>query len=149
MKKTAAAKRPPRKLNKTPDIVIHDLAQAIAALSAAAAARKPVTLWSAEGAGIYAGASWFAAVERRARAAVPNAKANFVLDCAERADMAQEAFRAGIKAARFAGPASVAAKLADIARQRHASLYRKRPKALDLLNVADPETACRDYLTGN
>jgi hypothetical protein len=154
MKKLAATKRPPRKLNtaaspEPASIVIHDLAQAIAALKAAAAAKKPVTLWSAEGAGIYAGASWFAAVERGARAAVPAAKASFVLDCAERADMTQEAFRAGIKAACFSGPAGIATKLADIARQQRASFYRKRPKALDLLNVADPETACRRYLSGD
>jgi len=149
MKKPAAAKRPPRKPTPAASIVIHDLAQAIAALKGAAAARKPVTLWSAEGAGIYAGAGWFAAVERRARAAVPGAAASFVLDCAERADLTQEAFRAGIKAARFCGPPGVATKLADIARQQRASLHRRRPRALDLLNVSDPEIACRQYLTGD
>src|SRR5579862_5356271 len=144
--KRAAAKRAARRQEEaaSPEwasIVIHDLAQAIAALNAAAAAKKPVTLWSAEGAGIYAGAGWFAGVERRARAAVPAAKASFVLDCAERADVTQEAFRTGIKAACFSGVAGVATKLADIARQQRASLYRKRPKALDLLIVTDPETA--------
>jgi hypothetical protein len=149
MKKPAAAKRPRRKLNKAANIVIRDLAEAIAALKAAAAAKKPVTLWSAEGAGIYAGAGWFAAVERQARAAVPDAEASFVLDCAERADMTQEAFRAGIKAACFSGPPGVATKLADIARQWRASLHRRRPKTLDLLNINDPETACRQYLTGD
>ncbi|HEX3065218.1 MAG TPA: hypothetical protein VHQ39_07040 [Dongiaceae bacterium] len=148
MKKLAAAKRPPRKLNIPASIVIHDLAQAIAALKGAASAKMPVTLWSAEGAGIYAGAGWFAGVERQARAAVPDARASFVLDCAERADMTQEAFRAGIKAACFSGPAGVATKLADIARQQRALLHRKRPKALDLLNVAEPESACRGYLMG-
>ncbi len=80
---------------------------------------------------------------------MPGAKASFVLDCAERADLTQEAFRAGIKAACFSGPAGIATKLADIARQWRAALYRKRPKALDLLDVADPETACRQYLTGD
>jgi hypothetical protein len=128
--------------------VINDLDQAIAALRGAAAAKKPVVLWSAEGAGIYAGAGWFAALERQTRAAVPGTRASFVLDCAERADLTQEAFRAGIKAVRFAGPAGVARKLADIARQQRALLYRKRPKALDLLNIDDPETASRQYLNG-
>jgi hypothetical protein len=146
--KRAAAKRAASRQEEAASIVIHDLAQAIAALKGATAVKKPVTLWSAEGAGIYAGAGWFAAVERRARAAAPDARASFVLDCAERADMTQEAFRAGIKAACFSGPAGVATKLADIARQQRASLYRKRPKALNLLDVSDPETACRRYLTG-
>ena len=153
MKKAAArraAKRPPEAASlEWANIVIHDLAQAIAALRAATAAHKPVTLWSAEGAGIYAGPGWFAAVERHARAAVPAGKASFVIDCAERADLVQEAFRAGIKAARFAGPRRVAEKLADIAAQQRATLHRQRPKALDLLNAGDPETATAAYLAGN
>jgi hypothetical protein len=152
MKRAAAkraAKSPPRKPNEAASIVIHELAQAIAALRAAAAARRPVTLWSAEGAGIYAGPGWFAAVERQARAAVPAAKASFVIDCAERSDLVQEAFRAGIKAVRFAGPRRVAEKLADIAAQQRATLHRRRPKALELLNASDPETATAEYLAGN
>ena len=152
MKRAAAkraAKAPPRKQQEAASIVIHDLAQAIAALRAAAAARQPVTLWSAEGAGIYAGPGWFAAVERQARAAVSAAKASFILDCAERADLVQEAFRAGIKAACFTGPRRVADKLADIADQQRAALHRRRPRALDLLNASDPESATAAYLAGN
>ncbi len=92
---------------------------------------------------------WFAAVERQARGAVPAARASFVLDCAERPDLVQEAFRAGIRAARFAGPRRVAEKLADIAARRRAVLHRRRPRALDLLNAGDPETATAAYLAGN
>src|SRR5476651_2180326 len=84
--KRAAAKRAARRPAEAASIVIHDLAQAIAALKGAATAKKPVSLWSAEGAVIYAGAGWFAALERQARAAVPSARASFVLDCGERAD---------------------------------------------------------------
>ena len=130
-------------------IVVHDLSQAIAALEAASALGRPVTLWSAQGAAIYAGAGWFAAVERRARAAVPKARAKFILDCAKRADLTQEAFRAGIKGACFAGSASVAARLADVAGKRRAKLYRRRPKALDLLREKEPAVACRRYLSGD
>ena len=129
--------------------VIHDLGQAIAALEAASALDRPVGLWSAQGAGIYACAGWFAAVERQARAAVPKARAEFVLDCAERADLTQEAFRAGIKGACFTGTASVAARLADIAGTWRAKLYRSRPKALDLLREEEPAVACRRYLSGD
>jgi polysaccharide deacetylase 2 family uncharacterized protein YibQ len=145
----AAGRRAAKRPKETACIVIHDLGQAIAALSAAAAARKRVTLWSAEGAGIYAGAGWFAAVERRSLAAVPSAKANFVLDCAERADMVQEAFRAGIKGARFSGSAAVAARLDDIASKSRANLYRRRPKALDLRGADDPQNACLAYLSSD
>ena len=141
MKKKAAAPRAA--------IVIHDLAQAVAALEAAAQLARPVALWSASGAGIYAGGGWFAAVERRARALVPGARADFVLDCAERADLAQEAFRADIKNVCFTGPASVAERLADIAGKWRARLHRRRPKALDLLEEADPAGACRRYLAGD
>ena len=45
-------------------VVIHDLSQAVAALQASAELGRRVALWSAAGAGIYAGAGWFAAVER-------------------------------------------------------------------------------------
>ncbi len=151
MKKRAAAKRaakrPSGKSRAAVCIVIHDLAQAIAALSAAASLGRAVTLWSAGGAGFYAGAGWFAAVERKARAAVPAAKAGFVLDCAERADMVQEAFRAGISDVCFSGSPAVAGKLSDIAGKSGARLHRRRPKALDLARMNDPETACRQYLS--
>jgi len=130
-------------------VVIHDLSHAVAALEASAALARPVALWSASGAGIYAGAGWFAAVERRARASVPGAQADFILDCAERADLTQEAWRAGIKGVCFTGPAPVAERLADIAAKWRAKLYRRRPKALDLLDKADPAMACRRYLAGD
>src|ERR1041385_751707 len=141
-----AAKRPSGKF-KAASIVIHDLDQALAALRAAASLRQAVTLWSAEGAGIYAGAGWFAALQRKARAAVPAAKAGFILDCAERADTVQDAFRAGIADVCFRGPAAVAGKLSDIAGKSGARLHRRRPIALDLARVNDPETACRQYLS--
>jgi hypothetical protein len=121
----------------------------VAALEAAAALARPVALWSASGAGIYAGAGWFSAVERRARASVPGARADFILDCAERADLTQEAFRAGIRDVCFTGPANVAERLADIAGKWRARLHRRRPKALDLLDEADPAAACRRFLASD
>jgi len=152
MKKKAAArgaaKRPSGKPKAAACIVIHDLPQALTALRAAESLGKAATLWSAPGAGIYAGAGWFAAVERKARAAVPAAKARFVLDCAERADMVQDAFRATISDVRFSGPAAIAGKLSDIAGKSGARLHRRRPNALDLACVNDPETVCLQYLSG-
>ena len=51
---------------RRPAIVVHDLAQATAALRAAAAAGVPVTLWSAPGAAAYAGLGFLAAVFAKA-----------------------------------------------------------------------------------
>ena len=130
-------------------VVIHDLSQAVAALQASAELGRRVALWSAAGAGIYAGAGWFAAVERQARAKVGRVRADFILDCAERADLTQEAFRAGIKEVCFSGPAQVAERLADIAGKWRARLHRRRPNALDLIDEADPSMACRRYLAEN
>jgi hypothetical protein len=130
-------------------VIFHDLAQAIAALAAAAALGKPVALWSPPGAALYLGSGWFAAVERRARAAVPAASARFVLDCAERADLVQEAFAEGIAEACFAGPSTLAERLADIAHKSRARLHRRRPRALDLASVADAKGALRDFLGEN
>ncbi len=150
MKRGAAARcaaKTPAGKSKAASIVIHDLGQALAALRAAASLGKAVTLWSAAGAGIFAGAGWFAVVARKARASVPAARASFVLDCAERADMVQDAFRAGISEVCFSGPAAIADKLSDIAGKSGARLHRRRPKALDLERVNDAENACRQYLS--
>ena len=112
-------------------VVVQDLAEAIAALTAAASGRHAVAIWSAPAAAITTGAGWFAAVERRARAAVPEARARFILDCADRADLAQEAWREGIAQVCFTGRAAVAQHLADIAAARRAKLHRRRPRGLD------------------
>jgi fructose/tagatose bisphosphate aldolase len=129
-------------------VIVHDLAQANAALAAALESGRPIAVWSAPEAAIYAGIGWFAAVERRARAANPKAPARFVLDCGERADLVQEAFREGIEETCFTGRASLAERLADIAAQSHAKLHRRRPRALDLDVTEDPRAACRRLLGG-
>ena len=127
-------------------VVVHDLAEAKAALCAAIESGHPIAIWSAPEAALYAGTGWFAAVERRARAANPGASARFVLDCGERADLVQEAFREGIKETCFTGRASLAERLADIARKSRARLHRRRPRALDLGETIDPTAACRHLL---
>jgi len=127
-------------------VVIHELAHARAALAAAAALGVPVALWSAPGAAAYAGAGWFDAVLRAAGNQVPAAVFIGVLDCDDRADLVQAALRQGLTHVHFRGAKAVAARLADIARQGGAALYRKRPRALDLSDRADPEAACRAWL---
>jgi hypothetical protein len=127
-------------------IIIHELAHAHAALTAAAELGVPVALWSAPGAAAYAGAGWFSAVLTRAAAAVPGARFSAVLDCADRADLVQAALRQGLAELCYRGPAGLTRRLADIARQQQATLHRRRPVALDLCQARDPLVACREWL---
>jgi hypothetical protein len=114
-------------------IIIHSLAHAVAAMSAAADAGRPVTLSSAPDAGIYAGPGWFGALIAASRDAVPAAQSTALIDCGDDAGAAQAAIRAGIEGIIFTGRADVAERLADIADQRGARLLAVRPTpALDL-----------------
>jgi hypothetical protein len=116
-----------------PVIIVHSLAHAVAALSAAAEAGRAVTLASAPDAGIYGGPGWFREIIAAAREAVPGARCVVLLDCGDDAGAAQAAIRAGIENVVFTGRADIAARLADIARGKGARLLTDRPAAtLDL-----------------
>jgi hypothetical protein len=130
-------------------VVIHELAHARAACEAAAALGVAVELWSAPGAAASAGAGWFDAVIRLACPGQTDSGLVAVLDCADRADLAQAAVRQGLRHVCYRGPAAVARRLADIAAQSGATLHRRRPAALDLLYCDDPAAACRAWLGGD
>ena len=130
-------------------VVVHDLGQAEAALAAAAALKQPIAIWSAPEAALRAGVGWFAALARRARATEPKAKAAFILDCGDRADLVQDAFREGLADVCFTGRPAVAARLADIARKSKARLHLKRARALDLASPRDIAAALVALLGGN
>lgn len=130
-------------------VIIHDLGHARAALAAAADVGVAVQLWSAPGAAAYAGAGWFDALVRLARRDHPDADVQAVLDCADRADLAQAALRQGLRGICFRGSKAAAARLADIAAQYDATLHRRPPNALDLLYVEDPFDACRTWFSGD
>ncbi|MSO77685.1 MAG: hypothetical protein EXQ87_12390 [Alphaproteobacteria bacterium] len=127
-------------------IIIHDLAQAATALAVAAELGVPVTLRSAPGAASYLGSPYFRALIEAAEAAVPGSQATWVLDCAEAPGYALGALRMGIRVIRVRLRPNVRRKLADIARQHGARLDTDRRKALDLLDVADADVACRAWL---
>ena len=74
-----------------PSVVVHDLAQAKAALGAGLA----VTLLSAPGAASFAGAGWWRALVAQARAAHPDTPCQDVLDCADAPGHAMAAIRLG------------------------------------------------------
>ena len=135
-----------------PVIIIHSLTHAVAALTAAVEAGRPVTLASARDAGVYAGPSWFGGLIAAAREAVPAAQCTALLDCGDDAGAAQAAIRAGIEGVVFTGRLDVAERLADIAAQRGIRLSTERPvPAIDLAAefFAAPETLrrqCADIL---
>jgi hypothetical protein len=131
-------------------IIVHSLEDARAALGVAAELGLPVTLESGAGAAGYGGPLWFLALVERARQDHPAAEVASVLDCGEEAGTALGALRAGAKRVRFAGPASVAARLQAIAAELGAAI--EGPAAgerLDLLDQADPRGAVRRFLAGN
>ena len=135
-----------------PVIIVHSLAHAVAALTAAAEAGEHIILASAPDAGIYAGPGWWNGLVAAARDAVPAAQFAALLDCGDDAGAAQAAIRTGVDATVFTGRRDVAGRLADIARQRGARLTTERPSgALDLAAgfFATPERLhrrCADWL---
>jgi hypothetical protein len=144
----AAKSGTPRRNAPPPAIIVHSLAQARAALEAAAEKGIEVELWSAEGAAAYAGAGWFRAILEAAGAAVPAARFEAVLDCGALPGLVLGAWRAGQSAVCFSGGRRVAAKLADIAAREGLRLRRRRPSAvLDLLRAEDPAQRCRAWLS--
>ena len=135
-----------------PVFVVHSLAHAVAALTAAAGAGCPIRLLSAPGAALYAGPGWWRALVEAARAAAPTGCCITILDCADNAGAAQGAIRGGVEAIVFTGRADVAARLVDIAGQRGIEMVTERPAAvLDLAELffAGPDQLlrrCREVL---
>jgi hypothetical protein len=127
-------------------IIVHELADAEAALAAAQAAGVPVILLSAPGAAAYAGIGWFAALVREAGRRQPDSQYRAMLDCGDRADLAQAAFREGEGDVVFTGRKIVADKLKEIALRSKARLHRRAPDALDLFGVKDRAAACAVWL---
>src|SRR5438132_1084317 len=137
---------------EAPVIVVHALAHAIAALTAAAGTGRSVVLESALGAGSYAGPGWFRVLVSAAREAVPEARCSSFLDCGDDVGAALAAIRSELEGVVFTGRADVARRLADIARQHGVHFVTDRPvAALDLGDdfFASPETLerhCADLL---
>ena len=130
-------------------IIVHAPEDAEAACRAASELGVPVMLVSGAGGGLYAGAGWFRKVVHRAVAAHPGVHVTAVLDCADQAGVAAEAFGAGIGGVLFSGPTEVAEKLRAIAVATGATLYTEIPAGLDLRGHRDPDEACRRWLGGD
>lgn len=130
-------------------IVVHCLADAEAALCAAAELDVPVTLESPPAAAAYLGAAFFLAMLRQASAAHPAARFDAVLDCGDAPGHALAALRAGVKAVRLEASAEAIRRLRGIAAQLSATVETEAPEALDLASVPQGlrAQACRDWLS--
>ncbi|MBW4024362.1 MAG: hypothetical protein HIU92_14760 [Proteobacteria bacterium] len=78
-------------IRRPPAVVVHGLADAREALGVG----LPVTLVSAPGAALYAGAGWWTALTAAARAEYPGQPFDDLLDCGDAPGRAAEALRAG------------------------------------------------------
>ena len=130
-----------------PAVVVRSLAEAEAALTAAAALGRPVTLLSAENAAASVGPRWFAALVAEARARHPEAEVSAILDCGDGPGSVAAALRLGFTRIRYAGRGRAAEAVAAMAAERGATLLSRRPPALDPANEPDLHTACLAWLS--
>src|SRR5690348_5133367 len=79
-----------------PAVIVHGLDDAVAALARAALDGVPVTLLSAQGAGLFAGCGWWRAIVEAARAKHPEVTCIDILDCADGTGQALAALRVGV-----------------------------------------------------
>ena len=124
---------------------IHSLAHLRAALAAGAASGRPVVAVSAVGAAAYAGAGWFAALNRQGAQDFPQVTLTAVLDCADRAGDVLAALKAGMRHVIFTGHPDAAGQLRAIAAETGATILSNRPEACDLLNAEDPAYRARKW----
>ncbi len=131
-------------------IIIHNIADARAALAAAADVGRPVILVSAPGAAAYLGAAVFREMVAAAARDMPGADVTAMIDCGEDAGLALNALRHGLTAIRLRAGAAAMAAVADIAAQMGA-IIDPDPEgpALDLLDRPDAPAACRAWLQGD
>ncbi len=118
-------------------VLVLDLDEARCAASAAVLLDMPVAILSVRECALTAGIGWFDAVMRAARRLAPDADLIGILDCGDRADLVQMAWRQGIEAAIYRGPARAGERLAGIARRAGRILLQRRPRAIEIGNPAD------------
>jgi hypothetical protein len=115
-----------------PAVVVHGLSDAVAALRPG----LPVTLLSAPGAALYAGALWWREVIAGARAACPAAAARDILDCADAPGRAMAALRAGQRLLVLDPHCPAFTAVCGAAASLGAVVLAQRPPALDLAEPA-------------
>ena len=112
-----------------PAVTIHSLDEGDRVLRC----RRPVTILSAPGAALYAGAGWWRAVVAELQARHPQAPFLEVLDCADAPGRAAEALRAGQRRILFRPEsAALLASVSAMAEAWAAEIWTERPPALDM-----------------
>jgi hypothetical protein len=96
-------------------VTIRNLAEARAALDAARAAGEMPALASPPDAAIQYGVLFYVKLSEALAAEYPDLKPVIAVDCGDRADLAHDAMRLGLKSITFRGDPRSAEKLADIA----------------------------------
>jgi hypothetical protein len=96
-------------------VTIRNLAEARAALDAARAAGEKPALASPPDAAIQYGVLFYVKLSEALAAEYPDLKPVIAVDCGDRADLAHDAMRLGLKSITFRGDPRSAEKLADIA----------------------------------
>jgi hypothetical protein len=127
-----------------PAVIVHSATDARRTLGLGAA----VTLVSAPGAALYAGAGWWVALMAAARADHPGRNFDDVLDCADAPGRAAEALRAGQRRLVLCGATpALFERVRLMAEALGAEVLPEMPEALDL---ARPGAAQRlgDWLSG-
>jgi predicted nicotinamide N-methyase len=113
----------------SPLVIIHSAEDARRAL----AVGLPVTLGSAPGAALYAGAGWWCALMRQMRDAHPDRVFNDILDCGDAPGRAAEALRRGARTLVLAdAPPAMADAVGRLAVAYGARVLPAMPPALDL-----------------
>ena len=129
-------------------IVVHEFSHAVAALTAAQAHNRPITILSAMGAVRSAGAGWWRELVTQAGANVPDQAAEWILDCGDEPGMALAALREGVQAIALDAGEPIWSRVAQIAVQCDASVLRiDRAGALDLADSNNPQRDCYLYLS--
>lgn len=128
-------------MDEPPEVVVHDRAQAEAALAAAEELGCAILLRSAPDAAAYAGVGYLKALGDLVDHEI-------VIDCGDDAGLAMAALRTGCRRLAFSGPAAVSQRLAEMAAEAGAC-YRHEgptPRVLCLSPDDDARSRCRAWL---
>jgi fructose/tagatose bisphosphate aldolase len=130
-------------------IIFHSLAHARAALAAARDADAPVILLTPPQGARYAGPLFYWEVLRLAERDTGRAPDAAIIDCGDYAGVAMAAIRCGWRRLAFSGRKAVRARIKSMVEQAGGGLVDSLPDALDLLDLRDPDGACRRHLADN
>jgi hypothetical protein len=127
-------------------IIVHNLEQAIVALTVAAGLKSLVVLQSAPEAIFYAGGLYLLKLFEAAKKEVPAADAIFILNCGDARAEVISAMQMGHAHIRSNAEPGLREKLVDIAAGHGVVLHTGPFEALDLGAVKNVEKACRTWL---